>query len=74
MSDSYINKLLMALIVISILGVLLPIKILSGIVFGVLLPLILVYLMYLWLPARISRKEKEEANNPYTRDGDKSER
>lgn len=73
MSDSYINKLLMALIVISILGVLLPIKILSGIFFGVL-PLIIVYVIYLWLPARISRKEKEEANNPYTRDGDMSER
>ena len=74
MSDSYINKLLMALIVISILGVLLPTKILSGIFFGVLLPLIIVYVMYLWLPARISRNEKEEANNPYTRDGDMSER
>jgi hypothetical protein len=28
-------------------------------------PLIILYVMNIWLPARISRNEKKEENNPY---------
>ena len=73
MSDSYINKLLVAVIILATLWILLPMKILS-VIFFASLPFIILYVMNIWLPARISRKEKEEANNPYNTDGDLSDK
>tara|TARA_B100000676_G_scaffold305978_1_gene361271 strand:- start:3106 stop:3273 length:168 start_codon:yes stop_codon:yes gene_type:complete len=46
---------------------------LIGILFT-MVPLIILYAMNIWLPARISRKEKEKANNPYNKDGDLSDK
>lgn len=34
------------------------------------IPFIIFYVMNIWLPSRISRKEKEEENNPYNKDGE----
>ena len=73
MSDSYINKLLIGLIILIIMWYLLGQNSLIGILFT-MIPLIILYAMNIWLPARISRKEKEKANNPYNKDGDLSDK